>query len=319
MADKKTKLARKDQLSPQNLPEALDPEDQETPEDSGLVVTDGLTSKNAPNTLDSVVKQFLQRYELLDQGYTCTLYKYDNPLHGKTRAVIWQGTDEIKTEAEIGLQYGGGRYVLMVNAVTPDGSPKIATKNVHIHALYDSLKYEEDRKQFGGDNRQVVIAGGNGGDLNNALNVMEKIIALMLPLIVTQRQAQPDFSEVMSETYRSVNKTMRQMLLDNSQLFNDLQRDNFEMGEVVEDESEVTGIQGIINTLAPILENVLPLLTGGGQRAAATVQTVKALPLFRELTKTKANLKALVYFIDKKHGKETTEKLLSKFKIKRPK
>jgi len=320
--NKPKKLRRKEAQPPSpDFSPDITPEDQEINQENEMKVSDGLTSKNAPNSLDMSVTNFLKRYELLEQGYTCTIYKYDDPIHGKKKSVMWQGEDEFKTENEIGLEFGSGRFLVMINAVTPNGQPKIATKVTNIHAIYDQRKYEYDQKQRGisGVDRQVIVSGGNGGgDLNATLGMLEKIITLMLPLIVGQRQAQPDFTDIMSETYKSVNKTMRQMLLDNSQLFNDLQRENFEMGEVVEDESEVSGLQTVINTLAPILENALPLLMGGGQKSVATVKTVKALPLFKQLTKTQKGLKTMVSFIDQKHGKEVTEKLLSKFKIKRP-
>lgn len=302
---------------------ALDPDESNLEsEDVEFQHTEGLTSQELPKTTDRYLKAYLQRYELQDVGYFCTLRQFDKALKGKRASTIDQWQDYMLTEHEIGIKYGAGRYHLIINSTDKDGVDRIGGIKFTLHDVYDARKMENDMKLLPAQGTSPVLMKGDDG-INSAFALIEKIFQMMLPIIAINKQgnnSSGDVSHLMAGQYKVMNDIMKQNMLDNAQLYNDLNRDKMNMPETVETGEELQGLAGLFQGIQPLIENLLPLILGKSAPAAqATVQTVKAMPVFKELTRSKRNIAELIGILDQNYGQEQTSQLLNKFKIKRPK
>lgn len=292
--------------------------------DDEFIIHDDLSSTDLPKSTDFVLKQFLDRCDIEEEYYSVTLRKFDKP-SGKNSSIIDQWEDEILSEHEIGIKYGPGRYILIINAKDKNGKDRVGSKRIKLHDRYQKL--HEEYLLTGGNlytKENVVSNPINNNSFGNdpisqSLNIMRQMMSMFLPLITAQNNKNQDPGEMMAGVYKSINSAMKNSLLDNTQMFNDMQRKVLSMEPVYETEEEVTGVKSLIETIAPLLENVLPLILGGGKTSGATIGMVQKTAQYQALVKSKAHVKGLVEYIEGKHGKEVTEKLLDKFKIKRPK
>lgn len=291
---------------------------------------DEITLKNLPVGSDSLLFQYLQRENLVDQEYFVTLYKYDRD-HGEMKTYCERWVGQIPNEDQIGRAYGGGRYVLILQVVDGDGKTRGTTRKFHLHTRYDKISSNLKGPDSGSFPMISLGTGseGNGGNqLQDAVNLVRVMMGTFLPLLKLmnpqQQQQQPvppmseNVSSMMSENYKAFNEVMKETLLDNSQLYNDLARKNNDLPETTEDENESTGVVGMLNSILPLVEQFLPLITQKGQAGQAAVQTVKKLPAFQNAVKDKKTIKRLYEFISEKHSPEVAQKILKKFKISSP-
>lgn len=271
------------------------------------------------------VKDWLSTNKLLDREYRFKVYKYSNPNHGERKELVGDWTDYVPSEHEIGQQFGGGKYIGILHLTDDKGNRRVTSAKFRIHESYDQIAQNAKINQyFPPSGYNTFLKGSpqsqpqNGGSLNEALETIGKMMAIILPAIQS-RPATGDYSEIMMENYKMINSMMKRSILDNMQLATDLNRRNAGLSEVAEDEDEVTGAMGIINQIAPLLEKFLPYITGGHTaQAKAAITAVQALPEYQRVIKSKAILKGLCEFIDTKHGAEVTDTILARFKVKRP-
>lgn len=255
------------------------------------------------------VEDWLAENEYLNAECKAKLYSFNK--EGQ-REFIKQYTGEVPSWDQIGVNYGAGRFEIIMT-VFREGIRKVFSRKMYLHESYNNRMLSEVRE----NGQQVIHVGGNN---NNAMSMMKEVMSMIVPLLsISQQNSTPDFSEVMMKNYDMMQKVMQRSLTDNAQFLNDMQRENMGLTEVVENDEESTGVMGMINTIMPMLEKFLPLILGKPNPVqAATIEAVKKTPQFLKIAKDQRNIKYLASFIDQKHGKDTTKKLLSRFKLKRP-
>jgi len=291
---------------------------QDLEESQGIQDFEFVKPEELPKTIDDNLRGFLQRENLLDNEYTVTLYKFDNEIAGsRKRSMLFQWGDDFPGEHEIGLRYGGGRYLVILNITDKEGKHRIASCKFRLASHYDDFKKEREK---GGINPLMLGQFPPVGkeNLQGSLLIIKEVIEILKPLINKPSDGGTPI-EYMAETYKAINKTLVQSMLDNTQLINDIQRKSLDLGEVYEDEEETTGIMGVINTLSPILEKAIPVILGSNKSASMdTVKLVKNLPIYKELIKNKKQLNVFTKFVEEKHGKKIADNLLRKFNVRTP-
>ena len=272
---------------------------------------------------DNDVQDWLQSNKLIDRSYNFRVYKYVNPNHGERKELVGNWTDCIPTEHEVGQQFGGGRYIAILNITDDTGRRRVTSAKFRIHSSYDiTAQQYKANNLFMQPGSYPVMAGnqrGNGSSLNEAMDVLAKMMAIITPAIAMQNNSQNNFPEMMMENYKMINSMMKRSIQDNMQFANDMNRREAGLTETVETDEEASGAINIINQVVPLIEKFMPYITGrNNATTAATITAVKALPQYQQLIKSKSILKSFCEFIDQKHGQEVTDQLLSKFKVKRP-
>lgn len=285
-----------------------------------------LTADDLPKGSDSLLYDYLQRMDLVDQEYYIMLYKYDRD-HGEMKTHCRRYVGEIPNEDGVGKEYGGGRYCLILTARDKHGNMRGTTRKFKLHKSYDKYLNKEN-----GAFPMINMGGnsGNGGNqLQDAVNLVRVMMQTFMPMVqmIQQNQAQPqspqnimpeNVGEMMADNYKTMNEAMKEMMLDNTQLYNDMSRRAVDLPETAETETENSGVLGVFNTILPFVEKLLPMVTQRGAQGMQAVKTIQEMPGFKNAIKDKATIKNLYDFIEKKHGTTTAKQILQKFKLKSP-
>lgn len=288
-------------------PTNIIPENQIEPEDETEVFKELDPTKFFSYGGD--VEDWLAENEYLNAECKAKLYCFNK--EGQ-REFIKQYTGEVPSWDQIGVQYGAGRFEIIMT-VFREGVRKVFSRKQYLHESYNNRMLSEIRQ----NGQQVLHVGGEN---NNGISMMKEVFSMIIPLLtITKNTGSQDFSEIMMKNYDMMQKVMQRSLTDNAQFLNDMQRGNMGLTEVVETEDESTGVMGMVNTIMPMLEKFLPLIIGKPNPVQQmTIDAVKKTPEFLKIAKNQRNIKFLASFIDQKHGKDTTKKLLSRFDLKRP-
>lgn len=317
--------SRNDEKSSKNTPpetdineNELDPEEIEQHEIQPKLEI--LSSQDLPESASNELKDLLAGSEMLEQGFTATLYKFDNDYTGTSKAVCDKWYEEIKDEHSIGLEYGSGRFMVVVRASDKKGKRKVKGVTFKIHKRYDDLRNQQSK--ITNDPLLAALMTGKGGGANDILTtitIMEKLMSVFTPLIQQQQQpAGSGINELLIQNYKNTSAIIKEIMMDNLQLVNDMRRDAAGVGEVFEDEDEVTGVQGFIKTFAPILEKFIPLITSKNETSNAAAAALKASGQYRKIVQNKKDLTSVITYLDNKHGAKKTNALLKKMGLQRP-
>lgn len=305
------------------------PPEKNTPSGSPPEENDdfNLLSDDLPAGADVELKNYLEKNELLNKSYQVAVYKFeDEQSANKTFCKAY--ANQVPGEHEIGLQFGGGRYYVILQVLDEDGKRRGTTRTVLIHKNYDRLMNSTEAGIGAMFPVMPAISGGGnggGGDMQNALTLMRTMMSMFMPLIQQMNKPSknselPAYTEMMTESMRAMNEAQKQIFLDNTQYWNDRTRETDGLSETFENEEETTGVMGTINTILPILEKVLPAFIGKpSPQTAATVDMVKNIPGYAKMIKDKKTIKRLLEYITEKHGKDVAIKVLKEFGIKKPK
>jgi hypothetical protein len=278
------KLKRKpDPESNENgiIPEDLIPVDESKPAIEKQDTDFEYVESSAYN-IDCLLKDFFDRQNVIEADYTASLYKYDNSA-GVRKSLMWQFTNEIAIEHEVGLRWKGGKYEYIINAVDSNGKrlPPIS-KKFRVDSSYNNIQKDSATTA-------IAVTGSNSNP-DAFLSIIERVFAMITPILASNQANNSMNPELMISMYKGLNETMRQNALDNSQLVNDVMREKLNLAETVEDESEVTGIQGMINSVMPVIQEFLPIIFNGkGKVNRPIINTVKKNKLFKQLS---SNVKA---------------------------
>lgn len=302
------------------IDQGIDSSHDQDPDDEDIEASEYEFTEVDPESIsigyENDVKDWLLKNQLLDNEYVFRVYKYLNNVSGQRKEFIGEWSDYVPGEHEIGMEFGSGRYIGLLNITDNRGKRRCTSCKFRIHKHYDSLRSQSSMNNFF-PSRSMV--GHAGGGIDGSLETVGKIIQMILPVVQAKPESQGNYGELMNENYRMMNSIMKRSVFDNMQMLNDLQRKNAGLSEVVESEEEATGAMGVINQIMPMVERFLPLIVGKSMpQARATVDFVKTLPEYNQMVKNKAMLKAFCAFVDSKHGRSETDKILARFKVSRP-
>lgn len=295
--------------------------DNRGPDEPSEIMESGEISESELAISDLGLKDWFLKNRFEDTDYKVSLYRYLNPQFGERKSLVYQWTEELPSEHEIGLKYGSGRYELFVCLTDRRGKRRIYHSKFRISEEYDKLRGEPVPAAS-------MVLHGNGGNgaagLDSAFNMMAKVIALITPIMQANNSHNNNtfepskISEMMIESYKGMNEVLKRNTLDNTQFLNDIQRRVSDMDGIVESDSEVTGLTGFINSIAPLIEKFLPIFTGkSNMQTRAAMGVLKQMPAYNEVVNDKKKLNALIGFVTKKHGPEVTEKILKKLGLQK--
>lgn len=267
---------------------------------------------------DTSVQDWLLRNGLRKKDYVLRVYRFGGAGDNE-RTAVGKYIDHIPDEDEIGLKYGSGRYECILQVSDKDGQRRVTSSRFLVDSIYDEIRQEEKIKKAQ-QMQQLPVPINGTHQFDNMIESMSKFMAVIFPLINAGRAniETPDVSAIMMKNYENMNSVIKRSILDNQQLINDVQRGNMGLPETMEDLKETTGLMGLITTIGPLIEKVLPLILGGGAKPKIAATLIKSAPQYAQVIKDKKLLHGLIQWIEKKHGKEVSGKLLASLKLKRP-
>lgn len=278
-------------------------------------------------TFDRRAAEWLAQENYEQQTAKVYLYKFDDPKTGNNKALVDSWENEIPEQHDIGLQHGSGRYLLMITI--PGGEKQkrgIRGWRFRLHPHYDELRANYMREQ-------AMIApqgpypfparGGNGQQadpLSAGLDAVGKLVGVLAPLLTARQQDNGggNIAAMMMQMYKGMGDVMKASARENVEFYGDLQRQIAglpapkEEGEDMED-------KGILERLIPLLAEYVPVILGKGPQANVTAATVRSLPMFKQVVKSKAELTRIVSYMDQNYGAEQTDTLLARLHVTRPK
>jgi hypothetical protein len=257
---------------------------------------------------------------------TCNLYKFDHPVTGHAKVQIWQYAHEIPDAHTIGMQFGSGRYMLIVKVPASHTQKAfVQSRTFRIAPYYDTMRRQAvtsaNTLPAGSPPQQMIVRENPMQGMEAFMAMFSQFITMIAPLI--NRPAMSPAGE-MAAMYGGINKVMQQQALETASLLSDMQRkiSNVPIPPNEEDEGEgmdTPKTPTLLEQIAPYIAKFLPAILGKGPVAATTVQTVKSLPQFKHVVNDPVQVKQLIEHLDKTQGKLKTDKVLAKFKITRPK
>lgn len=266
------------------------------------------------------INEFLEKQKIEENSPYFYLYKYEDYRSGEVKSFIAKYRDcDPPDEDEIGREYGSGRY-LMVMAIPSlkDRKQQMRAYRFRIHARYDALVKKQSIDTPASSSQQIIIPQQNQPSFNDAFTLIERMMSIMIPLF--NRPKDDNIQDILSQSYSSVNEVMKRSMIDQYKMMNEFQKSLVsQSGEnmgtaVIEDEEKGPSM---LETLAPLLNEWLPKLLGGGPQAAMVKQVVQHTPQFQQILKDKIELKSIINYLDESRGPEETDKILAALNIQR--
>jgi hypothetical protein len=316
------------------MPRLRKPKAEEIPtsQDENIVesesVDDGLEEQTPP-TYSERFKNFLDRHDLRERTPSFYLYKF-NSQYGSSESFVakWDG-DLPPDEENIGLQFGGGKYrMVMTIPAIPAENVKGTTRTVtfSISDRFDDLAENPlNGKRRGpyipGEMRELIREMKTNtsapGDHQNPFDMMERMLSLLLPLIAQNRQQGPDMGQVMTNMYTNMQEVMKKQLIDNIGMYSQMTK-AIAAGSLPIDEPEIEEKEDtLIDKILPYVDQFLPKLLGSGPKAEATSSVIRSIPQFQTISKDRERLKTLISWLDQNHGPEKTNVVLKSLKLNR--
>lgn len=262
------------------------------------------------------INDFIARNNLLEIEAVYYLYKFDSNTGNAKSFIHKYSAVEPPDEDTIGRTFGAGRYLVILAIPRCDKAPKgyMRSYQIKIHSYYDTLKQAPAAPV-------PTIIQQSGGNFSDAFEMIEKIVAIITPLLQRSQQPQiPDMSAMLFKTYEATNEVLKKSMTENVKNLGEMQRkilslENGEMNtEVDTDEEEGTSL---LETLKPLLLEWLPKLIGNSPESKVVQSVVKNTPQFKRIISNKQEFKTLVSYLDQQQGKEVTDKVLGSLKLKR--
>lgn len=259
---------------------------------------------------------------------TVTLYKFRNPLSGTDKEQCNQWKNEIPDTHTIGIKFGSGRYLMIVNIPPGKKQRKLTTSRLFtLGAYYDELKRAEQGRAF--------LAGPGGGatiprplavqavaaPVDASLAIMERLLQMLAPILQAALQPKPSPGAEIVQAYQGLNHILREQAMENAGLISDMARKNAGMaleydGEGVEPLEPAK--PSVLETLIPFIAQIAEKILGGGPQGAAAAGMVKTIPGFKQVMSNPQEVKGIIAYLDKQYGVDKTNIMLQKLKIKRP-
>lgn len=294
-------------------------EEQEVPAVEELTAEDGIVDPSY--TLK--IHEFLEKQKIDISQPVFYLYRYENYNSGEAKALIAKYKDgDPPDEDDIGRQYGSGRY-LLVMSIPRMGAAKTGVRayRFRVHPVYDKLR-DSSPGYVAGPNMPVpypVIQKESGNNLLDAITIIERLITAMVPMF--NQPKEESVSSVLEKSYGAMGDMMKKSMMNNLSLINDVQRKMLLVGGDMDvDDELLTEAEepSIIQQIAPLLSEWLPLILGKGPQATVAQKAVQMTPQFQQIVNNRAELIKLVRFFDQEKGTAETDKILAALKIRRP-
>jgi len=282
--------------------------------DVGEVSADELVSLADEVGIEKRLREWADRENPERLQVLTYVYKYDNPTTGDLKVLCDRLEEEIPDPHAIGLQYGSGRYMVMVSI--PNGTTqerKVKGLRFRLHARYDELR----KAAAGGGGASPVplaVAVAPQASLREGVEIVRSVVEMLAPLIAAQRSSSPDVSKILESSYDMTQAILRKSVENSQHLINQVQEARLAQNPADDRDEE----PDFLGRVMPLLEQFLPVLLGGGAQAKTTAAMVRSLPQFSKVISNKDEMSRIVAWLDKMHGREKCDRLLSALRVNRP-
>lgn len=216
---------------------------------------------------------------------------------------------EIPTENDIGLSFGGGSFLLLISGKTIEGKSITNTRTFNIGSHFNQKKIENDRNKHLESFPHIPQQGININS-QNIVETITGIIAAVTPLVAVlqplfQRQPNQTADKIMLNNMSTMNSIMKTNMMENSELYRDMQREMMDLKEEqipLEVETPLALI--LFEKFAPMLTDFIPKILGGGVQSNVLKGMIKGAKEFQELAANPLEAQALVDLIAEEQGQE---------------
>lgn len=280
---------------------------------------------NFKPTFTMRIQEFLNKIDLEEREPVFYLYKYEDYKTGEQKSFIAKYRDcEPPDEDTIGCEHGSGRYLLCLN-IPPTNQSKDNSSNdgkmrvyrFRVHARYDKIKRDRENsllQPVQSPSQIINQIQPTGPNFSDAFAMIEKVFSMMAPIL--NRPKDESAQEVMRSSYGMINEIVKQNVSDSMKLIGDIQRNALMKGEPVEPVIEQENEPSLLEQFAPILNEWLPKLLGGGPQGKAVSQVVQMTPQFQQVMKDKVELNRIIKYLKETRGEKEAEQILSALGIK---
>jgi hypothetical protein len=256
-----------------------------------------------------------------------TLYKFKSPNNPDSIYQCNQWKNEIPETHTIGLKFGAGKYKIIINIPPGKKQRKITTSRVfELGPYYDELMKQEQSRAFldgpGGPRTQAapLPAVTVAGPLDTGLALMERMLAMLAPIIAAATRPPSNPGTEMIQAYASLNHILKEQALDTQNILTDRTRQMANLPiEYGGDEPPAQPKPDVLTAIIPFIAQIAEKILGGGPQGTIAAGMVKSVPGFKNVVNNPNDLKTIVAYLDKKFSPEKTNVLLKKLKVERPK
>lgn len=216
---------------------------------------------------------------------------------------------EIPTENDIGLSFGGGSFLLLISGKTIEGKSITNTRTFNIGSHFNQKKIENDRNKHLESFPHIPQQGININS-QNIVETITGIIAAVTPLVAVlqplfQRQPNQTADKIMLNNMNTMNSIMKTNMIENSELYRDMQREMMDLKEEQRPLEVETPLALILfEKFAPMLTDFIPKILGGGVQSNVLKGMIKGAKEFQELAANPLEAQALVDLIAEEQGQE---------------
>ena len=261
----------------------------------------------------SQLNEFLELAKHFQNRATFYLYR----VNGRKRSIIKKtdSINDIPDENETGLKYGSGTYEILMTAPGSNGKkPVIRHYDFDLDQSYDDLRLRSTPYQ------QVPVAPDSGESLVKALTLLQGLIGTLAPFMRPDSPP-PDMQKMINDQYNFMGGLVKKSMMENMNLMHDYQRKLSMLKNVKGDEQggdgEEEDISPLVQQIMPFITEWLPKLMSGGAESRVVKNVVRGSAMFKEITKSRKMVTALIKYLDNQMGEEETDKVLRSLSMRR--
>lgn len=268
--------------------------------------------------LSGRIMAFLQRIDLdEEQSPVYYLSKFEHSGAGEQKAFVAKFEDcDPPDEALIGTRYGSGRYILTCQ-IPPLPGKKNFTARVYKFRVSSAFERMQPAALPTAIPAAIPAGGPDAG--MQVFAMFERFIGMIVPLI--NRPRDENVLGILHQNYSSVNDLMKKQMQDNLKMINDYQRTIADLGDGEPMETTATEERAeppsILEQFGPLIQQWIPVLLGGGPKAAAAGALVQQVPQVQQVLRDKLQLRKIISYLDQSQGPDKTDKVLAALKIQR--
>jgi hypothetical protein len=320
------------------------------PDDLGENISDFEETSDSEEIIDSEqssrIAQWLETNAIENSQPYAVLYKFSEPIPrpGEPKSQVDYFKGIILLPHEIGLEYGKGRYMLMLsNTTTKNERRKCTTFRFTLHDSYDEksrlYKAEKARRELLDNpvSLPAVPVSNQRETLSEAFTLFSsmqaQVINMFKPLLERALLPPPapasaPASNALQDTFLAAGmfkQLLKTNMEDTVSIMDSLTRKALSLGqkEMSQGEYEESDLppekKSIFEKLIELAEPLIPLLIKNNLAAKATAAGIKAIPQFREITQDVSLCRKVIQYVDAKEGKENADIALRNLGIDRRK